>query len=118
LKRDVRSMQRSSTPSFYEKQGLRRIRLRRRLMWGTLLSFLPGAVLVGHLGLSTKVLNMMGAAWLAAAVVFSFVVAFSRCPRCGKLFHSRQIMWLLIWSNAFTRRCLNCALALKEDKLN
>ena len=93
------------------REGLEKIRRRRRLRWIVILSFFPAvpilSVLATWISGSSKSTLLIGLVWLVLYIVAQLYVTQSVCPRCGNRFHSRG--W---YSNAFTRHCLNCDLPL------
>jgi len=97
-------------------EALKRIRRRRRWFVGLFLGWIPfGGVLAvvaqAFGGLSEATLLVPALAYMLTWAVFSGLVTYSHCPRCGKLFHGPY--W---WSNPVRRRCKYCRLPIKEPR--
>jgi hypothetical protein len=86
--------------------GLQRIRVRRRLMWGVWLGFLPILILLSFSDVS-RLAEIIAPAWMALIVVTSALVLFSKCPRCDSLFHTT-----VLWRNVWAKKCIHCGLPL------
>ena len=90
--------------------GLAEIRRRRLIRRVLLLLFLP-AMLLARNAIRTTLQAQLALAWVFASVWINNWVRFTRCPRCGELFHvggkSRWTGW--------SRTCVNCGLPLHGD---
>ena len=94
--------------------GLRTIRRRRRAAWIVFFLFLPAT---GLADLSFRWVHSRFIAlgillvWIGVYALAGHRLVFTRCPRCGELFHSRRD-----WRGPmgmFTRACLHCGLRLR-----
>jgi len=104
-------------PRDYPQQiaaGLRTIGRRRRAAWIVFLLFLP---VMGLAGVSFRWVHSRFVAfgscfvWMGVYALAGHRLVFTRCPRCGELFHSRRD-----WRRPmgmFTRACLHCGLRLR-----
>ena len=87
-------------------EALRQIRLKRLQLWAVFISYLPA------IGVTLAVSDSQGAPmaicllWVLFAAIGGVRVSFSRCPRCGNLFHMRGAM------TSWGRRCQHCQLSL------
>lgn len=101
--------------------GVKTLRKRRRRLWLALRVALGGFAIVvgggivahrhgpGLIALSAAALGV--ALFVAGVVLFAvtwYVTAFSRCPRCGQLFHL-----YLFWFRVFSKKCVHCGLPLR-----
>ncbi len=87
---------------------LRRIRFRRRLLWGVFLSYLPAVWLATRLVGEQWAGFALTLLWLVAAGAAGVGVSLSRCPLCGELFHMEGLM--TSWSG----RCVHCGQGLRS----
>ena len=101
------------------EQGLAEIRRRRGWMWVVFFGFFPVVLFAAFVisrfrpGPEGETTTMFVALiWMAVFAVAAIRVGWVRCPRCGKRFHQRRKWGVYMWSNPFTRRCLNCQLPL------
>lgn len=92
------------------RQGLAKIRQRRWLLWGTIIIYLPGLLIVLPLGWSGAALAKLFGAWVALLCVVVGLATVVRCPRCGNPFHTNGPTFLPL------RRCVHCGLHLVADK--
>jgi hypothetical protein len=90
--------------------GLSKIRRRRLIRRMLLLSFLP-AMLLARNAITTTLQAQLALAWVLASVWINNWVRFTRCPRCGELFHvDGKSRW-----TGRSRTCVNCGLPLHAD---
>lgn len=87
-------------------EGLHAIRVRRRCVWIVLALFFPVCLLALRL-FGEKAGTYVALSWMLVFAVASLRVHFSRCPRCGDLFHSTGS-----WHNPWVRKCMHCGLRL------
>ena len=93
-----------------EKEGLYRIRQRRRLFWLLFFALIPAFVLCNFITRSDIVIRWFMGIYAAALIIFGLLASFSHCPHCGHHFHINK--WGV--SNPWTKRCLNCGLSFSE----
>ena len=91
-------------------EGLARVRRRRALLIAVGAS-LPIALGVFFLAPWPRgVREGIVLAWIAAYSLATMLHVFSRCPRCGHLFHSVRG-----FHNPFAPRCRGCGLSIHDD---
>lgn len=98
-----------------EREGLRKIRSRRFWFWLELAIYLPLLFVAIQLAHSRLLVALIATLSAAALARFAGLAAFSRCPRCGRYFHSttsNPTLW-----NLLTRRCLHCGLPLHAERV-
>lgn len=92
----------------------RRLRVHRWILFGGWLGWLPYGILIMNLRRATGVAALppiMMASYALAWLANGIALGFMPCPRCGRRFSSRKDFgnrYAKGYSNAFTRRCLNC----------
>jgi uncharacterized protein (DUF983 family) len=91
------------------RDGLARIRRRRRIVWLVFWTYIPAMVLMSLLG--EWVFPWAAFAWMALLGVTSVQVSLSRCPRCGERYH-----WGSTWYSSWTRKCMHCGLPLRPTE--
>jgi hypothetical protein len=87
-------------------EGLHEIRVRRRCVWIVFAAYIPVCLL------AVRLFGDKAGGYAAGLCMLVFAVAgarvhFSRCPRCGNLFHSTGF-----WHNIWVRKCMHCGLRL------
>jgi len=88
------------------QQALNKIKTRRLILWSVFLTYIP-AIAVTHLAAATSTPTIIVfVLWLIMAAAGGVMVSFSRCPRCGNLFHMRGP------STSWSSRCQHCKLSL------
>jgi hypothetical protein len=97
-------------PDATEFEVLRRIRRRRRCLWGLILVYVPGIWLTLELTRSDRKTGIVFGVWVVLVAAAALWTAFSRCPRCGNLFHVHGFMPL------YLGRCLHCGLGLRGGR--
>jgi hypothetical protein len=89
-------------------------RKQRRLVWALILTYVPGALLLGsllaRLFQSQVFFFVPAVAWMIAIFVFAQSTASWPCPRCGERFF--QSTW---YHNSFAQRCVHCKLPKWAD---
>jgi hypothetical protein len=98
-----------------ERDGLRKIRRWRFRLWFFVLSYVPVVWIVRRAIASELALASIVLAWTVAVVRYAGRTANSKCPRCGNLFHSTP--GASSWFNLLTRKCIQCGLSLKTDRV-
>jgi hypothetical protein len=91
--------------------GLKKVRLRRWLLWGVILAYLPAMMLAletPDAGKSAVTVFIIWIVFLCIAVGLACVV---RCPRCGGSFHTHGPTFIPF------RRCIHCCLHVNADKI-
>lgn len=96
-----------SVPTSEERNGLRGIRRRRRvLLVYNAVGLTAVATLASWKG-TNKYAVAAFAGWALGAIVPTLAVLLSRCPRCRRFFHQTDAL-----GNVFARACVNCGLRL------
>ena len=90
-----------------ESDGLARIRLRRGFLYAVLAALPIVLWLFFHASWARTAREAMLLSWVAGYALASMLFVWSRCPRCGHLFH-----YVLGFTNPFSRRCRACGLEL------
>lgn len=91
-------------------QGLSKIRSRRRLLWATIVLYLPGMLVCLELGLSSGTLAKLFGAWVGLLCVVVGMATIVKCPRCANPFHTNGPTFLPV------RKCVHCGLHVNADK--
>lgn len=85
---------------------LSHIRSRRWQLWLVFFSYLPVIAIALKTTTGNTVPFMVCGFWVLLAAICGIRVSFSKCPRCGNLFHMRGV------STSWGRRCRHCQLPL------
>ena len=91
--------------------SLGRIRFYRKGLLASLILLGAAVVAYYHTSLTHSVREAIVIAGVAIYAVFTLLVIFSRCPRCGKLYHN-----VLGFSNPLSRNCSHCGQPLDTDR--
>ena len=89
---------------------LRRIRRFRQGLSASLALLLASVVLYYFAPLPSRIREFIVLAGVAVYALSALLVVFSRCPRCGRLFHN-----VLGFNNPLSRFCSHCGLSLDGD---
>ena len=92
-----------------EKEGLTRIRRRRRRALVVSLLYLPLSGIAFLLSRSELATFLFALAWFLVCVASGLAAVLSPCPRCKKTFNLRR--W---YGNPRTGRCLHCGLRIGD----
>jgi hypothetical protein len=87
-------------------QELKQIRLKRYQLWGVFISYLPAIGITLSISEGSAAPAAVCLLWVLFAAIGGVRVSFSRCPRCGNLFHMRGA------GTSWGRRCRHCDLSL------
>lgn len=90
---------------------MKKTRQRRKYFFITVLIYIPALLITHHLSPTTQAMGTVFVIWVAVLIIFTFLVALSKCPRCGNYFHMNGITLLVL------RRCLHCQLHINTDKI-
>ena len=94
------------------RQGLKKVRSRRWILWATLLIYMPSLIIALEMQVGSSAMGKLFACWvvlLCTAVGLATVV---RCPRCGNTYHTNGPTFLPV------RKCVHCGLFVNADKRN
>lgn len=88
---------------------LKTTRRRRAYFFATVLGYIPALLTVHHLSPTNRAMGTLFGIWVILLIFVTFLVALSRCPRCGNYFHLHGITLLIL------RKCLHCQLHISDD---
>jgi hypothetical protein len=90
---------------------MKKTRLRRKLFFGTVLIYVPAIWITYKISPSNRALGTVFGIWFVFLVLFTFLAALSKCPRCGNYFHMHGMTLLIL------RKCLHCQLHISSDDI-
>lgn len=90
---------------------LKNTRIRRRFFFGTVLVYIPALLLTHQASPTNRAMGIMFGIWLVFLIISTFLVALSKCPRCGNYFHMHGLTLLIL------RKCLHCQLHISTDRI-
>lgn len=90
---------------------MKRTRIRRKYFFCTLLVYIPAIWLTYKLSPTNLALGTVFSVWVVILIISTFLVAQSKCPRCGNYFHLHGMTLLIL------RKCLHCQLHISADKM-
>lgn len=88
---------------------IKKTRRRRAYFFGTVLAYIPALLLIHHFSPTNRAMGILFVIWVAVLIIVTFLVALSRCPRCGNYFHLHGMTLLIV------RTCLHCQLHISDD---
>lgn len=94
------------------REGLRKIRRRRWMLWSVLIVYLPTMWITQKITHSFNKSLPVFFGWFLVMLAAMAISAVVRCPRCGNYFHVNGITLL------YLRRCLHCQLHINDDKFS
>jgi hypothetical protein len=107
-----RDMQRNTLNEERIQRVLFRIARRRYICMFLCFGLLPTFFLASSF-LPATIAQWVGILWFIAVSISLFVNGFSKCPRCGKLFHASP-KWGPLAGNQLSKECLHCHLPLSK----
>lgn len=90
---------------------MKKTRSRRKLFFGTVLIYVPAIFITYKIYPTNRAMGTVFVLWFVLLVIATFLVALSKCPRCGNYFHMNGMTLL------FLRKCLHCQLHISTDKI-
>ena len=90
---------------------LKKTRSRRKMFFGTVLIYIPALLITHKISPTNRAMGTVFVIWVVILIVATFLVALSRCPRCGNYFHMHGITLLIL------RKCLHCQLHISSDQI-
>ena len=90
---------------------LKKTRARRKFFFGTVLIYIPAILITYKLSPTNETMGAVFGVWFVTLIITTFLVALSRCPRCGNYFHMNGMSLLLL------RKCLHCQLHIATDEI-
>lgn len=89
-------------------QILKKTKRRRKYFFVTVLAYIPALFIVNAISPTDRAMGTLFVIWVVILILVTFLVALSRCPRCGNYFHMHGITLLIL------RKCLHCQLHINE----
>lgn len=90
---------------------LKKTRRRRKYFFATVLSYIPIILITYRISPTNRVMGAVFVIWVVILIIFTFMLAASKCPRCGNYFHMHGMSLLIL------RKCLHCQLHIGSDKI-
>lgn len=90
---------------------MKKTRARRKYFFGTVLIYAPAILFAYKISPTNRVMGAVFGIWFVLLVITTFLVAMSKCPRCGNYFHMNGMTLLLL------RKCLHCQLHINTDSI-
>lgn len=90
--------------------ALRRIRRRRKYLFGTILGYIPALWITHSFSPTDRSMGIVFGVWFVILFITALLSAIAPCPRCGNYFHVNGMVIL------YLRKCLHCQLPINADK--
>jgi hypothetical protein len=90
---------------------LKKTRSRRKFFFGTVLIYLPALLITHKISPTNSAMGTVFGIWVVFLIISTFLVALSKCPRCGNYFHMHGMTLLIL------RKCLHCQLHISTNSL-
>ncbi|MDD2851387.1 MAG: hypothetical protein PHY09_05715 [Desulfuromonadaceae bacterium] len=90
---------------------LKQTRMRRKFFFATILAYIPALLVTHKISPTNKAMGTVFGIWVVILIISTFLVALSKCPRCGNYFHMHGLTLLVL------RKCLHCQLHIKHSDL-
>ncbi len=90
--------------------GLAKIRTRRRILWLSILIYVPGLLITLYLGASGSTMTKLFGAWIGLLCFAVGWATVAKCPQCGNNFHTNGPTFLPV------RKCVHCGLHVTADR--
>lgn len=90
---------------------LKTTRNRRKFFFTTVLIYVPALLITYQISPTNRAMGTLFGIWLVLLIISTFMVALSKCPRCGNNFHMHGLTLLIL------RKCLHCQLHISTDKI-
>ena len=84
--------------------GLRKVRSRRWLLWGTILIYLPGMLVALESQATSRTMAWLFGGWVLLLCIVVALATVVKCPRCAKPYHTNGPTFLPV------RKCVHCGL--------
>jgi hypothetical protein len=88
---------------------MKQTRRRRKYFFGTVMAYIPAILITYEISPTNRAMGTLFVLWLVVLIIVTFLVALSKCPRCGNYFHLHGMTLLVL------RKCLHCQLHIKES---
>ena len=89
---------------------MRQTRRRRKYFFSTVLIYIPAIFVTHEISPTNRAMGTLFVLWVTVLIIVTFLVALSKCPRCGNYFHLHGMTLLIL------RKCLHCQLHIKESE--
>ncbi len=103
-------MEKSQLEAIAYMNVLKKTRRRRKYFFFTVLIYIPALLIVHQISPTNRAMGTLFGVWLVILFIVTFLVALSKCPRCGNYFHLHGMTLLIL------RKCLHCQLHIKENE--
>ena len=87
---------------------LKQTRRRRKYFFGTVLFYIPALLVTYQISPTNRAMGTLFGLWVVVLIIVTFLVALSKCPRCGNYFHLHGMTLLVL------RKCLHCQLHITQ----
>lgn len=91
---------------------IKKTRRRRKYFFGTVLIYIPALLITHKISPTNRAMGTVFGIWVVFLIFSTFLVALSKCPRCGNYFHMHGMTLLIL------RKCLHCQLHISADKIS
>ena len=88
---------------------MKQTRRRRKYFFSTVLLYIPALLITYEISPTNRAMGTLFVLWVVVLIIVTFLVALSKCPRCGNYFHLHGMTLLIL------RKCLHCQLHIKES---
>ena len=102
-------MDNSPVDSLLYTDVMKQTRRRRKYFFGTVLLYIPALLITYEISPTNRAMGTLFGIWVVVLIIVTFLVALSKCPRCGNYFHLHGMTLLIL------RKCLHCQLHIKES---
>ena len=89
------------------QKTLNKTRRRRKYFFATVLVYLPALFITYKISPTNKAMGTLFGIWVAILIMVTFMLAVSKCPKCGNYFHVHGMTLLIL------RKCLHCQFHIK-----
>lgn len=86
-------------------------RKRRKFFFATVLVYIPALLITHRISPTNSAMGTLFGIWVIVLIMATFLVALSRCPRCGNYFHLHGMTLLVL------RKCLHCQLHINDNTI-
>jgi len=91
------------------KNMMKQTRRRRKYFFTTVALYIPALLITYSISPTNRAMGTLFVLWVAVLIIVTFLVALSKCPRCGNYFHLHGMTLLIL------RKCLHCQLHIKDS---
>jgi hypothetical protein len=88
---------------------MKQTRRRRKYFFATVLLYIPALLMTHNISPTDRAMGTLFVLWVVVLIIVTFLVALSKCPRCGNYFHLHGMTLLVL------RKCLHCQLHINES---